>query len=98
MKLIRLPTYRPQTPQTQRNLLLHLHQMSFYVIDTLEIVLQTEITQTARRHAMEKFLGAKHFFIVVVEAGLRRGKGVSGRGPELLEGQLPPLPPLWRHP
>ena len=32
------------------------------------------------------FGGAKNFFVVVVEAWLRRGGGVSGRGPELLGG------------
>ena len=51
----------------------------------------------ARRHG-KNIGGAKFFFFVVLEAWLRRGEGVSGRGPELLRGQLPPLPPLWRRP
>ena len=39
----------------------------------------------ARRHG-KNIGGAKKFFFVVLEAWLRRGEGVSGRGPELLGG------------
>ena len=49
------------------------------------------------RHG-KNFWGAKIFFVVVVEAWLRRGGGVSGRGPELLGGPWTPRNPLWRGP